>query len=126
MPQERRSARRPESTIPRFEAEEVKTTNRAAVEMRSYGNHKTISTGPWKSRTEREIPTFPQADSTWLLRRSRTKLRRMNRPQSGSLSERRTGLLSERRLQLDRIRDGAHARELSWVLLVNELLEDEQ
>ena len=24
---------------------------------RSYGNHKTISTGPWKSRTEREIPT---------------------------------------------------------------------
>ena len=28
---------------------------------RSYGNHKPISTGPWKSRTEREIPTFPQA-----------------------------------------------------------------
>jgi hypothetical protein len=26
----------------------------------SYGNHKTISTGLWKSRTEREIPTFPQ------------------------------------------------------------------
>jgi hypothetical protein len=28
---------------------------------RSYGNHRTISTRPWKSRTEREIPTFPQA-----------------------------------------------------------------
>jgi hypothetical protein len=27
---------------------------------RSYGNQKTISTGAWKSRTEREIPTFPQ------------------------------------------------------------------
>ena len=26
----------------------------------SYGNHKTISTGLWKSRTEREISTFPQ------------------------------------------------------------------
>jgi hypothetical protein len=26
----------------------------------SHGNHRTISTGPWKSRTEREIPTFPQ------------------------------------------------------------------
>jgi hypothetical protein len=33
---------------------------------RSYGNHKTISTGAWKSRTEREIPTFPQADSPFL------------------------------------------------------------
>lgn len=29
---------------------------------RSRGNHKTISTGPWKSRTKREISTFPQAD----------------------------------------------------------------
>ena len=27
---------------------------------RPYGNHKTVSTAPWKSRTEREIPTFPQ------------------------------------------------------------------
>ena len=63
---------------------------------RSYGNHRTISTGPWKSRTEREIPTFPQAI---LLVGVRGEERRMNRPRSGSLSERRTGLLSERRLQ---------------------------
>jgi hypothetical protein len=43
--------------------EEVMTNsnNRAAVEMTLRGNHKTISTGAWKSRTEREIPTFPQA-----------------------------------------------------------------
>jgi hypothetical protein len=27
---------------------------------RSRGNPKPISTGPWKSRTDREIPTFPQ------------------------------------------------------------------
>ena len=27
---------------------------------RRYGNHRTVSTAPWKSRTEREIPTFPQ------------------------------------------------------------------
>ena len=27
---------------------------------RPYGNHRTVSTGTWKSRTEREIPTFPQ------------------------------------------------------------------
>jgi hypothetical protein len=27
---------------------------------RSRGNHRTISTGPWKSRTDREISTFPQ------------------------------------------------------------------
>lgn len=26
---------------------------------RTYGNHKPISTGPWKSRIDREIPTFP-------------------------------------------------------------------
>jgi hypothetical protein len=64
---------------------------------RSDGNHKTISTGPWKSRTEREIPTFPQAN---LLLGFRGEERRMNRPRSGSLSERRTGLLSERRLHL--------------------------
>ena len=58
-------------------------------------NHKTISTGPWKSRTEREIPTFPQADSAWF-RRKKTKARRMNRLQTESLPERRTGLFSER------------------------------
>jgi hypothetical protein len=29
--------------------------------MTAYGNHRTISTGTWKSRTAREIPTFPQA-----------------------------------------------------------------
>ncbi len=29
---------------------------------RRYGNHRTVSTATWKSRTEREIPTFPQAD----------------------------------------------------------------
>jgi hypothetical protein len=28
---------------------------------RRRGNHKSISTAAWKSRTEREIPTFPQA-----------------------------------------------------------------
>ena len=28
---------------------------------RRRGNHRTISTAAWKSRTEREIPTFPQA-----------------------------------------------------------------
>ena len=27
---------------------------------RRYGNHRTVSTAPWKSRKEREIPTFPQ------------------------------------------------------------------
>src|SRR5712691_10678833 len=27
---------------------------------RRYGNHRTVSTAPWKSRTRREIPTFPQ------------------------------------------------------------------
>ena len=27
---------------------------------RRSGNHRTVSTAPWKSRTEREIPTFPQ------------------------------------------------------------------
>ena len=31
---------------------------------RAYGNHKTISTAAWKSRREREIPTFPQAASS--------------------------------------------------------------
>jgi hypothetical protein len=31
---------------------------------RAHGNHKTISTGAWKSRAEREIPTFPQAASS--------------------------------------------------------------
>jgi hypothetical protein len=29
---------------------------------RGRGNHRPISTAAWKSRTEREIPTFPQAD----------------------------------------------------------------
>ena len=62
-------------------------------------NHKTISTGPWKSRTEREILTFPQADSLWFTEKAKEKERKMNRPQSGSLFERCTGLLSERRLQ---------------------------
>ena len=39
-------------------------TGRAAQlwKWRPRGNHRTISTGAWKSRTEREIPTFPQAD----------------------------------------------------------------
>ena len=27
---------------------------------RRYGNHRTVSTAPWKSSKEREIPTFPQ------------------------------------------------------------------
>ena len=31
-----------------------------ALHTRPYGNPKTVSTGTWKSRTEREIPTFPQ------------------------------------------------------------------
>src|SRR5688572_16652347 len=54
--------------------------------LRSYGNHKKIYKGPWKSRTAREIPTFPQAN---LLLGLRGEERRMNRPRSGSLSERR-------------------------------------
>ena len=33
---------------------------KTAVEMTSCGNHTTVSTGTWKSRPEREIPTFPQ------------------------------------------------------------------
>ena len=36
-------------------------TRKPAVEMTPYGNPRTVSTGTWKSRTEREIPTFPQA-----------------------------------------------------------------
>ena len=82
---------------PDFDAEEVNTRNRSRLRTcRSYGTLRTISTGPWKSRTEREIPTFPQADSSFCVMR-RTK---MDRPQTGSLSERRTGLqLSERCLQ---------------------------
>ena len=51
---------------PDVEAEEVKTNNRTRLwKCRSYGNHKTISTRPWKSRREREIPTFPQADPSF-------------------------------------------------------------
>ena len=34
---------------------------------RRHGNHKPVSTAPWKSRTDREIPTFPQADACWYL-----------------------------------------------------------
>ena len=48
-----------------------------ARHTRSCGNHKTISTGAWKSRTEREIPTFPQP----ILGDVREEERRMNRPQ---------------------------------------------
>jgi hypothetical protein len=29
------------------------------------GNHRTVSTAPWKSRTAREIPTFPQPVTFW-------------------------------------------------------------
>src|SRR6266853_3674249 len=32
-----------------------------ARHTRPYGNPKTVSTATWKSRAEREIPTFPQA-----------------------------------------------------------------
>ncbi len=32
---------------------------------RRHGNHRPVSTAPWKSRTDREISTFPQADSCW-------------------------------------------------------------
>ena len=36
---------------------------------RRRGNHRPVSTAPWKSRTEREIPTFPQADDCrWVMR----------------------------------------------------------
>ena len=37
----------------------VPTGNRL-WKCRRYGNHRTVSTAPWKSRTPREIPTFPQ------------------------------------------------------------------
>src|SRR3990167_6381154 len=57
---------------PDSRAEEVMTTiargcgNAAPMEIT-----KRFSTGAWKSRTEREIPTFPQADS-FLLQMRRT------------------------------------------------------
>ena len=44
---------------------------------RAHGNHRTISTAAWKSRTDREIPTFPQP-IIWYVR---SEERRMNRPQ---------------------------------------------
>jgi hypothetical protein len=33
----------------------------------AHGTHRTIPTGAWKSRTEREIPTFPQAASFFMM-----------------------------------------------------------
>ena len=39
---------------------ERRTTGHRLWKCRRYGNHRTVSTAPWKSRTEREIPTFPQ------------------------------------------------------------------
>ena len=35
-------------------------TGKRLWKCRRYGNHRTVSTAPWKSRKEREIPTFPQ------------------------------------------------------------------
>jgi transposase len=56
----------------------------------------------WKSRTDREIPTFPQPIG-WVSDQKnaeRTKKNEYNEPpSSGLLSERRTGLLSERPAQ---------------------------
>src|SRR2546422_6762342 len=56
--QEPRSASRQGCSIP--PAGRSRATVKTPVEMTPYGNHKTVSTGTWKSRTEREIPTFPQ------------------------------------------------------------------
>jgi hypothetical protein len=41
--------------------------------MTLHGNHRTISTGAWKSRTQREIPTFPQADHSLLTKKKKKK-----------------------------------------------------
>ena len=39
---------------------ERRKTGHRLWKCRRYGNHRTVSTAPWKSRTTREIPTFPQ------------------------------------------------------------------
>ena len=43
---------------------------------RPCGNHKPISTAAWKSRTAREIPTFPQAACCCFLIEERTQTTR--------------------------------------------------
>jgi len=42
---------------------ETRCRPRRLWKCRRRGNHKPVSTAPWKSREEREIPTFPRADS---------------------------------------------------------------
>ena len=43
-----------------FERDRVARRRKRLWKCRPYGNQKAVSTGTWKSRTEREIPTFPQ------------------------------------------------------------------
>ena len=52
---------------PRFDAPSLARPTDAGRlwKCRGRGNHRPISTAAWKSREEREIPTFPQAAS-WL------------------------------------------------------------
>ena len=45
---------------PGFERDRVARRRKRLWKCRPYGNPKAVSTGTWKSRTEREIPTFPQ------------------------------------------------------------------
>ena len=79
MPQERRSLGRRGSAIPQVRSGWRLHNTNAAVEMTVLWKSQNDSHRTWKSRTEREIPTFPQADS-FLVEGSRREERRMNRP----------------------------------------------
>src|SRR5436309_1707522 len=60
-----------------------------ARHTRGYGHHRTMSTAAWKSRTEREIPTFPQPTLCFFEKKKRTHEKRRQRSIVRSTGRRR-------------------------------------
>src|SRR5580700_2116925 len=72
MLEERRSARRQGYSITPDRLDGGRC-RRWLCKCQPHGNHKTVSTGLWKSRQEREIPTFAQPRLVSVKERRRTE-----------------------------------------------------